>query len=101
MKSEVVVRYVTRAAAHFVHRSQILAHHFHARAYAVAIAAAPHGFNEHAVVGVTPVVAQKRRRAIQVVDYYVDVAVVIDVSEGHPPTDTLLHEGVARLCGHL
>src|ERR1044072_827672 len=58
VQSQIIVRYITRAASHFVNLGQVLAYNFHTRPYPVAVTLVADGLNEHGIVRVSAVVSQ-------------------------------------------
>src|SRR5215213_2477365 len=101
VEPEVVVRNVTRAAAHLVHLGQVLAHDSHPRSYAVAVGAGADRFDEHEIVRISSVIAKELGGSVEVVDHQIDVPVIIQVPECGPPAHALFHQRVARLGRHF
>src|SRR5262245_62710323 len=101
MQAEIVLRVVARSAAHLVHLSVPSGGHLHAGADPRPVRFGAHTLDEDRVVPVAAVVPEQRRRAIEVVDEHVDVAVVVEVAEGTPPAEILRSYCGTGFRGHI
>ena|SRR5438876_12175476 len=101
MESQITLRDVTVATAHFVHLGQIPGDNFHSGADAVTITLHANSFDQHGIISVATIVAQQLRPTIQVVDDNVNVAIIIDVAEDGAPSYTLLEKRSTELLCHF
>src|SRR5262245_14878523 len=101
MESEVVMRDVTRAAAHFVDLSQGSAHNFHSRPNAIAVASITDCVNKYGIIDISPIIAQKQWRTIDIVYDQINIAVIIEISESYSATHPFFHERFAVLRGYF
>src|SRR5947209_2780021 len=101
VQPQVALRDVAAAAPNLVRLREIAGDDFNTRADAVAIAPHADGLNQDGVVRVAAVVAQQLRRAVEVADDYVNVAVVVYVAEGDATAHALLRERGAELFADL
>src|SRR6185436_20149622 len=92
VKPKVALRDVAVAAAHLVDERRVARDDAHARADAVAVALDPDRLDDYRVVRIAAVVAEELRRAVEVVDDHVDVAVGVEVPEGGTPADARFAE---------
>src|SRR5262245_21553450 len=99
MQPQVALRHITPAAPHFVNLSQITGDDFNPRPDAITIALHADEPDNNKIVRITAVVSQQLWRAVQVVDYQVNIAVIIQVREGDSPTRPLLHQWFSELRG--
>src|SRR5262249_11387150 len=99
VQTQVALRHITPAATRFVNLSQIPGDDFNPRPGAVTIALHADKPDHNEIVSVTAVVSQQLWRAVQVVDYQVNIAVIIHVREGDSSTRPLLHQRRSELRG--
>src|SRR5215813_14378067 len=99
VQTQVALRHITPAATRFVNLSQIPGDDFNPRPDAVTIALHSDQPDRNEIVRVTAVVAQQLWRAVQVIDYQVDVAIIIQIREGDSPTRSLLRQWRSALRG--
>src|SRR5215470_5212258 len=97
MQPRVALRDVTRAAPHFVYLRQIAGDDFDLGADAVAVALDADRPDRHEVIRVAAVVPQQLRRAVQIVDDNVNIAVIIQIAESHTTPRAQLHQRRAGL----
>src|SRR5262245_66347238 len=95
------MRNITRTAANFVDLSQISAHNFDARSYAVAIALIADGLYQHGIIGISAIVAQNRGRSIEVVDHQIDISVIVEVSKSYSTTGVFFYDRLTILSREL
>src|SRR5262245_30610314 len=101
MQSQVALRDVAVTTAHFVSLHQITSHDFHARADAAAIAFHANRLDENRIIRVSIVVAQQLRRAVEIGDYQIDVAIVVDVAESDATTRMRIRQYLSKLRRHF
>src|SRR5262249_50707882 len=87
------------AAPHLVNLRQIPGDDLNPRPDAVTIALHADEPDHNEIVRVTAVVSQQLGRAVKVVDYQVDVAVIIQIREGDSSTRSLLRQRRSELPG--
>src|SRR5207302_2396605 len=81
VQPQIILRVVARTAHHLVALAASTARDSHARANGRAIRPRSHTLDYHPVIPVTTVVPEKGGRPVQIVDYYVHVTVVVEISE--------------------
>src|SRR5262249_60906161 len=89
------------AAPHLVNLRQIPGDDFNPRPDAVTIALHADQPDRNEIVRVTAVVSQQLWRAVQVVDYQINIAVIIHVREGDSSSRPLLRQRRSELRGHF
>src|SRR5438552_7030183 len=92
MQPQIVLRKITAATVNFVNLCQITGNDLDSRADAVTIALQSDRLNQNGIVCIAAIISQHLRRAIQIIDYYVNVAIVIEVAKGSSPSRALLRE---------
>src|SRR5690349_3998962 len=89
MEPKIVLRIVPRPAHDLVDLAPARGRHLHARPDRRSVRAGPRALDRDPVVAVPAVVAQQGRRAVEIVDEDVDVAVVVHVAERAATGDAL------------
>src|SRR5260370_20797354 len=97
MHPQIALREITAAAVNFTNLCKITGNNLDARADAVAIALHADRLDQNRIVCTAAIISQQLRRAVQIVNYHVDVAIVIDVTKGRPSARALLNERRAEL----
>src|SRR6266404_820045 len=85
----------------FIQLLQIAGDYRDSRAAAVPIALGTDELNQHRVISVSSVVPEQLRRAVEIIDDYIDVAVVIDVAKCGSATCTSLSQRSTELGAYL
>src|SRR5215467_2788687 len=97
MQTRVVLRIITPSAHHFVNLRAPTRRHSYPGTNGGAIRTRPYALDSDPVVLISPFVAQKRRRTVEVVNHDVHVAIIIEVAEGAAASQIF---GLNRRTGH-
>src|SRR6266480_2669741 len=97
MESQIALREVAIAAANFVPLNQISGNDFYFCTDTVSIALNANRLDEHGVFGITAIVPQEFRSAVQVVDHNIDIAIIIQIPKCDAAAYTSLQKGAAEL----
>src|SRR5262249_33941621 len=101
VQPQVTLREVAVTAANFVDLGQVARDHLYFCADAAPIAFHPNGLDQDRIVRVPTVVAQQLRRSVQIDDYQIYIAVVIDVPEGDAAAGSKVRQHCAKLAGYF
>src|SRR6266404_3137712 len=85
----------------FVQLLQIAGYDRDSRADAVPTALGTNELNQHRVISVSSFIPEQLRRAVEIIDDYIDVAVVIDVAKSSTATCTSLSQRSTELGAYL
>src|SRR4051812_8064496 len=101
VQPEIVLRVVARSAGHLVQLRAPSSGHLHPGADPGPVRFGPHALDEDRVVPGAPIIPEERRRAVQIVDEHVDIAVVVEVAEGTSPAEILRGNRRTGFRGHI
>lgn len=96
MQPRVILRKVAAAAALLANLRKFARDDFDARAVSVAVALAADQLKREKIIPIAAIIAENRRRAIEVVDHYVHITIVIKITEGRAATDRWFVQRLAR-----
>src|SRR5262249_37700186 len=92
MQPRVILRKIAAAPALFVNLYEVSRDDFDPSAVSATVALAANQLKREKVVPIAAVVAENRRRAVEVIDDYVHVAIVVEIAERRATTDgRLIH----------
>src|SRR6266550_7426972 len=101
MQPEVILRIIARSAHHLINLAMFAGRHFDTSADGRSIRARPHALEHDPIVLVAALVAQQGGWPIQVVDDYVDIAIVVEVPNGAAASQILESNGWSGFRGNV
>src|SRR3984893_3814707 len=101
MQTQIVLRNITSATVDILHLPEITRDYCYSSADTIAITFYTDRLNQNRIVSVASVVPQQLRSAVEIIDDYVDIAIVIDVAKGSSTTSSLLGKWCTKLSAYF